>query len=36
MRRRLEAELLPLDLELERTLRNKRKERIAETSAMVE
>ena len=33
---RLEAELLPLDTELERTLRNLKKVRVAEAVAMVE
>ena len=36
MHRRLEAELLPLDTELERTLRNLKKVRITETVAMAE
>ena len=36
MHRRLEAELLPLDIELERTLRNLKKVRIAEEVAMTE
>ena len=36
MHRRPEAELLPLDNELERTLRNLRKVRLVEASVMVE
>ena len=36
MHRRPEAELLPLDIELERTLRNLKKMRKAEASAMAE
>ena len=36
MHRRLEAELLPLDIELERTMRNLKKVRIAEAVAMTE
>ena len=36
MHKRPEAELLPLDTELERTLRNLKKMRIAEVVAMVE
>ena len=36
MHRRLEAELLPLDTELERTLRNLKKVRITEIVAMSE
>ena len=36
MHKRPEAELLPLDNELERTLRNIRKVRLAEASVMVE
>ena len=36
MHRRPEAELLPLDIELERTLRNMKKVRIAEIVAMAE
>ena len=36
MHRRPEAELLPLDTELERTLRNLKKVRIAEAVAMAE
>ena len=36
MHRRLEAELLPLDMELERTLRNLKKLRKVETTLMAE
>ena len=36
MQRRPEVELLPLDTELERTLRNLKKVRIAEVVAMAE
>ena len=36
MHKRPEAELLPLDIELERTLRNLKKVRIAEVVAMTE
>ena len=36
MHRKPEAELLPLDTELERTLRNLKKVRIAEAVAMAE
>ena len=36
MHRRLEAKILPLDIELERTLRNLKKVRIAEAVAMAE
>ena len=36
MHRRLEAELLPLDIELERTLRNLKKVRVAKVVAMAE
>ena len=36
MSRRLEAELLPLDTKLERTLRNMKKVRISKVVAMVE
>ena len=35
MHRRLEAELLPLDTELERTLRNLKKVRVVESVAML-
>ena len=34
MHRRLEAELLPLDTELERTLRNLKKVRVTEAAVM--
>ena len=36
MHRKLEVKLLPLDTELERTLRNLKKVRIAEAVAMAE
>ena len=36
MHRRLEAKLLPLDTELERTLRNLKKVRVAKTTVMVD
>ena len=36
MHRRLEAELLPLDTELERTLRNMKKVRVAEAVVIAE
>ena len=36
MHKRLEAELLPLNTELERTLRNLKKVKVAETSVMAE
>ena len=36
MHRKPKAELLPLDIELERTLRNLRKVKSAETTTMVE
>ena len=36
MHRRPEAELLPLDIELERTLRNLKKLRVAEVVAMAD
>ena len=36
MHRTLEVELLPLDIELERTLRNLKKVRVAEAVDMVE
>ena len=36
MNRRPEAELLPLDTELERTLRNLKKVRLAKATVMVE
>ena len=36
MHRRLEAELLPLDIELESTLRNLKKVRVAKTTIMAE
>ena len=35
MHRRLEAELLPLDTQLERTLRNLKKVRVVEAAVMV-
>ena len=36
MHKRLEAELLPLDTELERTLSNLKKVRVAEVAVMAE
>ena len=36
MHRRLEAELLPLDIELERTLRNLKKKTVTEAVAKVD
>ena len=36
MHRKLEAELLPLDIELEKTLRNLKKVRSAESAVMAE
>ena len=36
MHRKLEAKLLPLDTELERTLRNLRKVKSAESTTMIE
>ena len=36
MHKRLEAELLPLDIEIERTLRNLKQVRVAETTNMAE
>ena len=36
MHRKLEAELLPLDIEIERTLRNPKKVRVVEKVVMAE